>query len=162
MIHLWSCCYLRGTDLEHTYETLPLSSKKSFTPTVKSVVCGTAAIFLNDGYSPIRWSKHHGQSEFLKIWLPFLCFRRLPFTVGFNFTSPSRLDPSKKILWKCEGVVKTIKSKPRAGGLGVFALHDVPSRRFTPRFVYFEAPGWILWLRDPFPAWGASVSDRHW
>ena len=23
------------------------------------------------------------------------------------------------------------------GGLGVFAFHDVPSRRFAPRFVYF-------------------------
>ena len=25
----------------------------------------------------------------------------------------------------------------RAGGLGVFAFHDVPSRRFAPSFVYF-------------------------
>ena len=47
----------------------------------------------------------------------------------------------------------------RAGGLGVFAFHDVPSRRFAPSFVYFEVHVCIRWSRDPFSAWGASVSD---
>jgi len=47
----------------------------------------------------------------------------------------------------------------RAGGLGVFAFRDVPSRRFAPSFVYFEVHVCIRWSRDPFSAWGASVSD---
>ena len=32
----------------------------------------------------------------------------------------------------------TLPLRPSVGGgLGVFAFHDVPSRRFAPRFVYF-------------------------
>ena len=33
----------------------------------------------------------------------------------------------------------------RAGGLGVFAFHDVPSRRFAPSFVCFEVTTCIRW-----------------
>ena len=58
------------------------------------------------------------------------------------------------LLWKLYP-----SSDLRAGGLGVFAFHDVPSRRFAPSFVYFEVHVCIRWSRDPFSAWGASVSD---
>ena len=46
----------------------------------------------------------------------------------------------------------------RAGGLGVFVFHDVPSRRFAPSSVCFEILACIRWNWYPFSAW-ASVSD---
>ena len=33
----------------------------------------------------------------------------------------------------------------RAGGLGMFAFRDIPSRRFAPSFVCFEATTCIRW-----------------
>ena len=44
-----------------------------------------------------------------------------------------------------------------AGSIGVFALHEVPSRRFALRSVCFEAPVCNQWLRDPFSAGVACV-----
>ena len=35
------------------------------------------------------------------------------------------------------GALAPVRSPEGGGGLGVFDFHDVPSRRFAPRFVYF-------------------------
>ena len=52
-----------------------------------------------------------------------------------------------------------IPSALRAGGLGGFTFHDVPSRRFAPRSVCFEAPGCTV-VKGSFSAWGACERRR--
>ena len=130
--------------------TLYFLSKMARNQSFRTMV--TLYFFFKKGSKSVIWDRGNTILLGIFVWPPPWKWRFL--ARGFLFDPP----PENEDFWIGDFCLTPLRPSV-GGGLGVFAFHDVPSRRFAPGFVCFEAPVCIQWLSDPFSAWGASVSD---